>query len=198
MGQFLAAANVSISASSSRYPLTAQGSVISGNKTWCAEFDDELQYLEIDLKQSSYVMEIVTQGAVDEDSWVENYTISFSDNGVSWIPYKENSTLKVKCTISGKKTNKREKQQQHQENKQTKAAQHFKNHRNKQCDQILSIVIQHNFLKCDDVQTKTVKSRVHTTLPLLTFFTAREKPCQRPTVSETKGCPFPGTPDAPR
>ena len=101
VGEFLAAANVSISASSSRYPLTAQGSVISGNETWCAEFDDELQYLEIDLKQSSYVTEIVTQGAVDEEAWIENYTISHGDNGVSWTQYKENSTLKVKRTGSG-------------------------------------------------------------------------------------------------
>lgn len=146
VGEFLAAANVSISASSSRYPLTAQGSVISGNKTWCAEFDDELQYLEIDLKQSSYVMEIVTQGAVDEEAWIENYTISYGDNGVSWTPYKENSTLKVKCTVSGKDTNKTEKQQHQQENEQTKASQHVKKQqqRNKQCDQILSIVILYN------------------------------------------------------
>ena len=126
MGEFLAAANVSISASSSRYPLTAQGSIVSCNKTWCAEFDDELQYLEIDLKQSSYVMEIVTQGAVDEEAWVENYTISYGDNGVSWTPYKENSTLKVKCTVSGKDinkdTNETENQQRQQENKKTKAA----------------------------------------------------------------------------
>ena len=95
MGEFLATTNSSISASSTRYPLTAQDSILSGNKTWCAEFDDELQYLEVELKQNSYVTEIVTQGAVDEEAWVENYTISYGDSGDLWTPYKTNGSLKV-------------------------------------------------------------------------------------------------------
>lgn len=94
-GEFLVATNATISSSSSRYPLTAQNSIISSNKTWCAEFDDDFQYLEVDLKQSRYVMEIITQGAVDEEAWVENYTIWYGDYGNVWTPYKQNGFLKV-------------------------------------------------------------------------------------------------------
>lgn len=97
VGKLLVAANVFISASSSRYPLAAQDSILSGNKTWCAEFDDDMQYLEIDMKRNSYVTEIVTQGAVDEEAWVQSYTISYGDTGNSWTQYEESAnSLKVK------------------------------------------------------------------------------------------------------
>ena len=96
VGELLVAGNISFSSSSSRYPLTAQDSILSGNKTWCSEFCDDMQYLEIDLKRSSYVTEIVTQGAVDEESWVENFTVSYANADKLWIQYKEGTSLKVK------------------------------------------------------------------------------------------------------
>lgn len=92
----LVAANTSFSASSSRYPLTAQDSILSGNKSWCAEFDDDMQYVEIDLKRNSYVTKIITQGAVDEEAWVATYTVSLGHSGDIWKQYKENGSIKVK------------------------------------------------------------------------------------------------------
>jgi len=93
------AGNTSFSASSFRYPLTPQDSILSGNKSWCAEFDDDLQYLEIDLKRGSQVSEIITQGAVDEDNWVETYTVSYGQSGDTWKQYKEDGSLKVKSAV---------------------------------------------------------------------------------------------------
>ena len=94
--KFLLAAKPSISASSFRYPLTPQDSILSSNKSWCAEFDDDMQYLEIDLKRNSHITEIITQGAVDKDAWVETYTVSYGHSGDIWKQYKENGSLKVK------------------------------------------------------------------------------------------------------
>lgn len=88
-------ANVSISASSSRYPLTPQDCLLSIRRTWCAEFDDEMQYLQIDLKRNSYIDAIITQGAVVEESWVENYTISYGHSYDLWKKYEENGSSKV-------------------------------------------------------------------------------------------------------
>ena len=89
------AANTSFSASSSRYPLTPQDSILSGNQTWCAEFDDDMQYLEIDLKRNSYITEILTQGAVDEEAWVDKYKVSYGHSGDVWKKYEENGRVKV-------------------------------------------------------------------------------------------------------
>ena len=97
--ELLVAGNTSFSASSFRYPLTPQDSILSGNKSWCAEFDDDLQYLEIDLKRASHVTEIITQGAVDEDNWVETYTVSYGQSGDTWKQYKEDGSLKVKSAV---------------------------------------------------------------------------------------------------
>lgn len=96
--ELLVAANTSFSASSSRYPLTPQDSILSGNKTWCAEFDDDMQYLEIDLMRNSYITEIITQGAVNEEAWVEKYTVSYGHSGDVWKQNKESGSLKVMCT----------------------------------------------------------------------------------------------------
>ena len=90
------AANTSFSASSFRYPLTPQDSIVSGNRFWCAEFDDDMQYLEIDLKRNSHVTEIISQGAVDVEAWVETYTVSYGHSGDIRKQYKENGSLKVK------------------------------------------------------------------------------------------------------
>ncbi|KAJ7379101.1 hypothetical protein OS493_018900 [Desmophyllum pertusum] len=80
-----------------KLPISADttGQHTSGNKTWCAEFDDDMQYLEIDLKRNSYITDIITQGAVVEEAWVENYTISFGHSGDIWRQYKESDSLKV-------------------------------------------------------------------------------------------------------
>ena len=90
------AANTSFSASSFRYPLIPQDSLLSGNKSWCAEFDDDMQYVEIDFKQNSHVTEIITQGAADESAWVETYTVSYGHTGDIWERYKEDGSLKVR------------------------------------------------------------------------------------------------------
>ena len=95
MGKFLAASNFTIIASSSRYPTRAQDSLLSTNGTWCAEFDDVTQYLEIDLKQSSHVTEILMQGAVNKEAWVENFTLSYGYFGKLWTNYKEGTVIKV-------------------------------------------------------------------------------------------------------
>lgn len=100
MGKFLAASNFTIIASSSRYPTSAQDSLLGRNKTWCAEFDDVMQYLEIDLKQSSQVTEILMQGAVNEEAWVENFTMCYGFSGEVWTNYKEGSVIKVKFKSS--------------------------------------------------------------------------------------------------
>lgn len=96
--ELLVAANTSFSASSSRYLLTPQDSILSGNKTWCAEFDDEMQYLEIDLKRNSYITEIFTQGAVDEEAWVDKFKVSYGHSGDVWKKYEENGRVKVMYT----------------------------------------------------------------------------------------------------
>lgn len=96
--KLLLVANTSFSASTFRYPLTPQDGILRGNKSWCAEFDDDMQYLEIDLKRNSHVTEIITQGAVDKDAWVETYTVSYGHSGDIWKQYTENGSLKVKNT----------------------------------------------------------------------------------------------------
>lgn len=96
--KLLLVANTSFSASTFRYPLTPQDGILRGNKSWCAEFDDDMQYLEIDLKRNSHVTEIITQGAADKDAWVETYTVSYGHSGDIWKQYTENGSLKVKNT----------------------------------------------------------------------------------------------------
>ena len=58
-----------------------------------------MQYLEIDLKRNSHVTEIITQGALGKNAWVETYTVSYGHSGDIWKQYKENGSLKVKKWI---------------------------------------------------------------------------------------------------
>ncbi|EDO28317.1 predicted protein, partial [Nematostella vectensis] len=68
-------------------------------RAWCAGAQDTQQYLQIDLKYTHQVVAIVTQGQhrTGHESWVTEYSVSYSQNMESWEWYAENEgTRKLK------------------------------------------------------------------------------------------------------
>ena len=62
---------------------------------WVAKYRNTHQWLQIDLGTTSRVKRIATQGRYDANQWVKSYTVSYSNNGVRFYPYRHGRRVKV-------------------------------------------------------------------------------------------------------
>ncbi|KAM9408265.1 retinoschisin 1a [Pholidichthys leucotaenia] len=57
---------------------------------WLSKFQDNKQWLEIDLREVMAVSGILTQGRCDADEWVTKYSVQYrTDEKLNWIYYKD-------------------------------------------------------------------------------------------------------------
>ncbi|KAF7205016.1 retinoschisin 1 [Nothobranchius furzeri] len=57
---------------------------------WLSKFNDQHQWIQIDLKEEGVVSGILTQGRCDADEWITKYSIQYrSVETLNWIYYKD-------------------------------------------------------------------------------------------------------------
>lgn len=57
---------------------------------WLSKFQDNSQWLQIDLKDVMVVSGILTQGRCDADEWITKYSVQYrTDEKLNWIYYKD-------------------------------------------------------------------------------------------------------------
>uniref|UniRef100_A0A3B3ZZX8 F5/8 type C domain-containing protein n=1 Tax=Periophthalmus magnuspinnatus TaxID=409849 RepID=A0A3B3ZZX8_9GOBI len=57
---------------------------------WLSKYQDNNQWLQIDLREVKVVSGILTQGRCDADEWVTKYSVLYrSDEKLNWIYYKD-------------------------------------------------------------------------------------------------------------
>ncbi|XP_014002153.1 retinoschisin isoform X1 [Salmo salar] len=57
---------------------------------WLSKFQDNSQWLQIDLKEVMVVSGILTQGRCDADEWITKYSVQYrTDQNLNWIYYKD-------------------------------------------------------------------------------------------------------------
>ncbi|XP_028999456.1 retinoschisin 1a [Betta splendens] len=57
---------------------------------WLSKFQDNSQWLQIDLREVMVVSGILTQGRCDADEWVTKYSVQYrTDENLNWIYYKD-------------------------------------------------------------------------------------------------------------
>lgn len=81
---------------SSRLQARNRGATRGG---WLAKVNNNRQWLQIDLGAKSVVKRIATQARYDANQWVTSYTVSYSNNGVRFYPYRENRKTRVCCNF---------------------------------------------------------------------------------------------------
>ena len=79
---------------SARLQAQNRGSARGG---WIAKYNNRHQFLQVDLGTTSRVKRIATQARYDANQWVKSYTLSYSNNGVRFIPYRHGKRVKVRC-----------------------------------------------------------------------------------------------------
>ena len=52
-------------------------------------------WLQVNFELLAIVSEVLTQGRGDYPQWVKSYTLSFSNNGLDFHPYRQNGVVKV-------------------------------------------------------------------------------------------------------
>ena len=58
-----------------------------------AKYDNQHQFLRIDLGNVTQVTRITTQGTFDKNWWTETYTLDYSQDGLTFIPYNNSQVL---------------------------------------------------------------------------------------------------------
>uniref|UniRef100_A0A3B3Z4W6 F5/8 type C domain-containing protein n=1 Tax=Poecilia mexicana TaxID=48701 RepID=A0A3B3Z4W6_9TELE len=57
---------------------------------WLSKFQDNSQWLQVDLKEVMVVSGILSQGRCDADEWVTKYSVQYrTDEKLNWIYYKD-------------------------------------------------------------------------------------------------------------
>ncbi|KAM6943564.1 retinoschisin 1a [Xenentodon cancila] len=57
---------------------------------WLSKFQDNSQWLQIDLKEVMVVSGILTQGRCDAEEWITKYSVQYrTDEKLNWIYYKD-------------------------------------------------------------------------------------------------------------
>lgn len=79
---------------SARLQAQNRGSMRGG---WIAKYNNRHQFLQVDLGTTSRVKRIATQARYDANQWVKSYTVSYSNNGVRFFPYRHGKRVKVRC-----------------------------------------------------------------------------------------------------
>jgi len=62
---------------------------------WIAKYNNNKQWLQIDLGAKSRVKRICTQGRYDANQFVKSYTVSYSQKGDKFVPYTEGRKIRV-------------------------------------------------------------------------------------------------------
>ena len=62
---------------------------------WIAKYRNRKQWLQVDLGVVTRVKRIATQGRYDANQWVKSYTLSYSNNGIRFIPYRRGRRVQV-------------------------------------------------------------------------------------------------------
>ena len=66
---------------------------------WIAKYRNTKQWLQVDLGTVSIVKRIATQARYDANQWVTSYTVSYSNNGVRFFPYKQARRTRVRMFL---------------------------------------------------------------------------------------------------
>ncbi|XP_068725949.1 retinoschisin-like [Montipora capricornis] len=64
-------------------------------RSWCALYEDNNKYLQIDLQSLHVICAVSTQGRGIYNSWVKKYTLQLSTDNKRWTDYKENGLVKI-------------------------------------------------------------------------------------------------------
>ncbi|XP_020774594.1 retinoschisin [Boleophthalmus pectinirostris] len=57
---------------------------------WLSKFNDQFQWIQIDLKEVSVVSGILTQGRCDADEWITKYSLQYRTvDNLNWVYYKD-------------------------------------------------------------------------------------------------------------
>uniref|UniRef100_A0A7M4EB66 Retinoschisin 1 n=1 Tax=Crocodylus porosus TaxID=8502 RepID=A0A7M4EB66_CROPO len=57
---------------------------------WLSKFQDNSQWLQIDLKEIKVISGILTQGRCDADEWMTKYSVQYrTDENLNWVYYKD-------------------------------------------------------------------------------------------------------------
>ena len=62
---------------------------------WCARHNNRLQWYQVNFGRPTRVVKVATQGRKDYRQWVTQYYLSFSQDGVHFAEFKQNSHRKV-------------------------------------------------------------------------------------------------------
>lgn len=62
---------------------------------WVAKRNDGNQWLQVTFDREMKVTRVSTQGRYDANQWIKSYTLEYTKDGISMIPYKENGVVKV-------------------------------------------------------------------------------------------------------
>ena len=63
---------------------------------WCARHNNRLQWYQVNFGRATRVVKVATQGRKDYRQWVTQYYLSFSEDGIHFAEYKQNSNRKVR------------------------------------------------------------------------------------------------------
>ncbi|XP_028395163.1 uncharacterized protein LOC114519252 isoform X2 [Dendronephthya gigantea] len=86
--------NNQITASSFKYPDNPPENARRRLKGWCAEANDEKQWIQVNFGQINTVTKIRTFGDT-KDNYVKRYKIQFSGDGFKWVDYKQYGAVRV-------------------------------------------------------------------------------------------------------
>ena len=66
---------------------------------WSSRYNILGQWLQVDLEKYTTVTGLATQGRSDEDQWVTKYRLQYSNDGVNFRWYREQTvgSVKVRC-----------------------------------------------------------------------------------------------------
>lgn len=64
--------------------------------SWSSKRNDLNQWLQVDFKYRATITDILTQGRGRHNQWVKSYTVSYSDDGVNFKPYRKSGVDKVR------------------------------------------------------------------------------------------------------
>ena len=66
---------------------------------WCARHNNRYQWLSVDFGRPMRVTKLASQGRHDARQWVTQYYLSYSQDGVYFAEYKQNSARRVRVWI---------------------------------------------------------------------------------------------------
>ena len=81
---------VKLTASSQIHSPYQAHNAVKNSYGWQSSIRNDKQWLQVDLGKKTDVKGIITQGRLNANYWVKAYTISYSDDGTNFEPYKNN------------------------------------------------------------------------------------------------------------